>query len=278
MKHEIISTDRGRVLMLTDGKTQVGAALDFGIRVVHLSCAGMENLYYEQPADCSDGYTEKTGWRLYGGHRLWLAPESEKSYAPDNDPVSCTLTENGVILEQKTDPFLLLRKRLSVNFEPDGSIRVEHRIENAGDTPVTGASWGVNTLSGGGTATIPFPNDKAVSVFNPSRCISLWGDTDPHDPRLHFTKDSLTATFLPASEYLKLGLYVHAGQAVLENKGQRLHISFGVPAMAECPDNGCNFELFMCQNFMELETLGARKTIAPGEAVSHTEYWKLEKL
>ena len=36
---------RGRIYWMTDGKTDVGVALDFGIRIVHLSCAGMENLY-----------------------------------------------------------------------------------------------------------------------------------------------------------------------------------------------------------------------------------------
>ena len=38
----------GRVLWLTDGNTRVGVALDFGLRVVHLSCEGMENLFYTQ--------------------------------------------------------------------------------------------------------------------------------------------------------------------------------------------------------------------------------------
>ena len=52
----------GRIYFMTDGKLDVGVALDFGIRIVHLSCAGMENLYYSQPADLSDGFTTPDGW------------------------------------------------------------------------------------------------------------------------------------------------------------------------------------------------------------------------
>ena len=55
MKSEIRNTNRGKMLFLTDGKTEIGCALEFGIRVSHLSAVGMENIYYEQPADCSDG-------------------------------------------------------------------------------------------------------------------------------------------------------------------------------------------------------------------------------
>ena len=35
---------RGNLIWLSDGRTEAAAALDFGIRIVHLSCAGKPNL------------------------------------------------------------------------------------------------------------------------------------------------------------------------------------------------------------------------------------------
>ena len=45
---------RGNLIWLSDGRTEAAAALDFGIRIVHLSCAGKPNLFYSQPDDLSD--------------------------------------------------------------------------------------------------------------------------------------------------------------------------------------------------------------------------------
>jgi len=68
------------------------------------------------------------------------------------------------------------------------------------------------------------------------------------------------------------------GKAVFENKGQRLTLSFGSQPLAEYPDNGCNFELYMCSRFMELESLGVMTHILPGECASHTETWHLTRV
>lgn len=275
MNSEIRTTERwGRALWLWDDSVEVGVALDFGIRVVHLSCKGMENLYYVQPADLSDKFTTDKGWRLHGGHRMWLAPESTDSYYPDNDPVSYTLEENGVQLLQD-DPWMKLRKRLRITFRDDGTVCLDHSFENMSDRPVTGASWGINTLDGGGVAEICFNGERG---YNPKRVVSLWSYTDLHDPRLHFTAESLTAQHIAMDGYLKLGLYSNPGRAVLRNKGQQLTITFDAQPLERYMDNGCNFELYLCRQFMELETLGTRTEILPGQCACHTEVWQLSKL
>jgi len=275
MNSEIRTTQRwGKVLWLWDEHVEVGVALEFGIRVVHLSCPGMEILYYVQPADLSDNFTTEKGWRLHGGHRMWLAPECADSYYPDNDPVSYTLEGNSAVIVQNPEPWLQIRKHLRITFTGD-AVRLEHRIENLSDETRTGASWGVNTLDGGGEAEICFEGERG---YNPKRVVSLWGLTDLHDPRLHFTSDRLKATHLQVPEYLKIGLYANPGKAILRNKGQQLTITFDTQPLECYMDNGCNFELYMCTKFMELETLGVRTEMQPGETASHTEVWQLSKL
>ena len=94
----------GRVLWLRNEFAELAVALDFGIRIVHASYPGMENLFYEQPNDLSDGFVAEGGWRLYGGHRMWLAPESDDSYYPDNQPVSYEIADGHVLVTQPEDP------------------------------------------------------------------------------------------------------------------------------------------------------------------------------
>lgn len=265
----------GRVLWMSDGNTDVAVALDFGIRVVHLSASGCENLFYEQPADCSDGFTAGD-WRLYGGHRLWLAPESWDSYFPDNVPISYTIQEDSVLFEQEIDRQLNAYKSLSIAFLNDGSLCVEQKIRNASPEILEGAAWGVNTLDAGGTAEISFACAQ-VGGFQPQRTISLWSDTNLGDPRLKFTKDRLFATHMPSKDYLKIGLYSNPGKALFKNKGQCFELLFGADPNLCYPDNGCNFELFMCERFMELESLGMKTKILPGSSAVHTEYWRVSK-
>jgi hypothetical protein len=205
-----------------------------------------------------------------------MAPESQESYCPsENAPVSYTVFSDGVLLEQATEPLLQIGKRLRITCLEDGSVALDHEIINRSSETITGASWGVNTLDGGGVAEINFNGERA---YNPRRVVSLWGHTNLHDPRIHFEKDSVTATHMAdVTDYFKIGLYVQPGEAVLENKGQKLTISFDVAPMADCIDGGCNFELFLCPKFMELETLGVKTEIAPGKTAAHRETWHLTK-
>ena len=126
---------RGNLIWLSDGRTEAAAALDFGIRIVHLSCAGKPNLFYSQPDDLSDGLATEAGWRIYGGHRFWSSPESTRSYYPDNAPVACELLADGVCLRQRTDPWTGFEKTLILRFLPAGRHGKPRRIVVFGPHP-----------------------------------------------------------------------------------------------------------------------------------------------
>lgn len=273
MKHwETTDPEWGRILHLSDGKTEVSAALDFGIRVVGLSAAGEPNLFYRQPEDDQEYRTPK-GWRLYGGHRLWTAPEGDWSYYPDNAPVSWELSEEGVSLEQ-ADPWLRITKRLTLAFQPDGWIRVEHRVSNTDVKPISCGVWGVSTLSAGGSMEVSLP-PAGEDDYAPGRMVQLWGKTSLSDPRLRMEGDRLLLQQTPSDAFFKIGLYTGRGEAVYRNHGQRFTCRFG-SGEAPYPDGGCNFEAFLSSTMMELETLGGLCTLLPGEERTHTEFWQVE--
>ena len=277
MKYEIRQCHKKeQLLWMTDGHTDLAVSLDYGIRIIHLSCAGMDNLLYEQPEDLSDGLITDKGWRIFGGHRLWAAPESDKSYYPDQDPVSYELFENGVILTQEIDPWLNIKKQLRIEFCEDGSLLLKHRIENTSSVPCTFGSWGVTTFASDSNAEIWF--DGGLEGYNPKRKISLWGMTDLSDPRLRFTSDRIYAKQLPNSSELKIGIFSYSGHAELTAKNQCFQMDFEADTAKTYPDDGCNFELYTDSFVLELEALGQLCTLEQGQAATHWERWHVIKI
>ena len=263
----------GNLLWISSGSIEAAASLDYGLRIMVLRYVGMENLLYRQPDDRSDGLITENGWRIYGGHRFWTAPECDNSYYPDNAPVEYVIDEESVMLTQKTDQWTGLQKQLRLTFYKDVSLQVEHILTNCSTHSVNAAAWGITTLKGGGNAEIPYGG--CDDGYAPNRVLSLWGDTSLGDSRLSFSADKILARHDAGIGSMKLGIYSPYGKISMRNFGQRLEISFLVHPLAAYPDNGCNVELYLDKHIMELETLGELKEIAPGETITHTEYWRI---
>ena len=261
----------GNLLWLSNGKTEAAAALDYGLRIMVLRCVGMENVLYHQPDDLSDGLTTEKGWKIYGGHRFCTSPESDDSYYPDNEPIEYVIEEESVLLTQKTDSWTGFKKQLRLSFCDNGDIKVEHTLTNCNIQSVNVSLWGITTLKDGGTAKIPCKGN--AGGYTPNRSLSLWFDTSVSDSRLSFENNTIIGKHIPCENKLKIGAYSPQGKISMENLGQNLEISFAPHPMENCPDHGCNAELFLNKHIMELETLGELREIASGETVKHTEYW-----
>ena len=73
-------------IRLTNAEIELIATTDVGPRVIRLGFIGGQNLFKEWKDQL--GKTGSDKWVIYGGHRLWHAPEvMPRTYAPDNGPV-----------------------------------------------------------------------------------------------------------------------------------------------------------------------------------------------
>src|SRR5690349_18597412 len=71
---------------LSNGRVELIVTTDVGPRIIHFGFAGGENELATFPDML--GKTGESEWRVYGGHRLWHAPEDRtRTYVPDNSPV-----------------------------------------------------------------------------------------------------------------------------------------------------------------------------------------------
>lgn len=61
---------------------------------------------------------------------------------------------------------------------------------------------------------------------------------------------------------------LHSGQQVF-------NLFFPAEPKEAYADNGCNFELYMNRKFIELESLGTKTCLQPGETALHQEIWQV---
>lgn len=272
MKHTIKSHPvYGKCLFADNGIIEIGVPLEFGLRVGHFAFCGGKNVFYEQPKDMTT-FTTEQGWRLRGGHRLWLAPESEKDYCPDNAPIAYRIDGETVILTQQEDPWLQVIKQFELTF--DGAcLQVKHKVTNTGDAPLECSLWAISVVAPGGVETINFQRrDGGMDHWHR---ISMWDYTSLGDPRVTYTRDQIVIRHQPLEEKYKIGVGHPYGPVRYENGDTVFVKHFRVETDKTYPDANVSFETFCSRYMMEIETLSPLGNILPGGTMEHTETWEL---
>ncbi len=263
----------GLCLFAENGDVKIGIPLNFGIRISYLSYKGSENLFFEQPADMTDITTEE-GWRVYGGHRLWMAPESGITYYPDNDPITYQLVDDKIVLTQEIDPWLNIKKVFEITLGKK-TVKIKHIVQNLNDKPIKFALWPITSLDGGGVETIPLPTLK--DGFKKHYNLTSWYYNDLSDERVEFSKNYITITHKPIKVNFKIGVGHPYGNVKYVNKGVVFEKAYKVFDNKKYTDGGVSYETYFCEHMVEVETLSPLFTIKPNKTAVHTEKWILSK-
>lgn len=261
----------GKCLFADNGIIEVGIPLDFGLRVGHFSFVGEKNVFFEQPNDM-EKFTTDEGWRIRGGHRLWIAPESPLTYCPDNEPISYTVSDDTVTLVQKEDPWLHIIKTFTLKF--DGArLEVVHRIENLSEDELECSLWAISVMAAGGTEYIDF--ERRDGGMDHWHRISTWDYTSLGDPRATYTRDEIKIRHLPVDERYKIGVGHPFGPVRYENDSVVFKKYFAVEKDKIYPDANVSYETFFSQYMVEMESLSPLSKIGKGERMEHSEVWEL---
>jgi len=259
----------GPCATLTDGRCSIYISLSFGPRIIGLE-AGKQNLLGEM-APTGDMET----FQLYGGHRLWVAPEDVVvSYEPDNAPVEVT-EEGGWTCFTSPLGVSRLAKTLSVRVrETGGGFVIRHQITNRSDADVRVSAWGLTVMTTGGECLIPQPpHADHPGALLPARPMVVWPYTDMSDPRWTWGKRVIRLRHDGDRGPQKIGAMIGEGIATYSVYGQTFVKRFSAEADATYPDLGCNFETFTRQDMLEVESLGPLAYLRPGESTETFETW-----
>ena len=263
---------------IANGKVELIVTTDVGPRVIRFGFIGGQNLFKE--------YAEHAGkrggkqWRLYGGHRLWHAPEdSKRTYFPDNFPVAVEQRAGTVKFIQPVETTTGIQKEIEIKLAPSRTgVELVHRLRNTGAWAVELAPWALSVMAPGGTCVIPLPaRGTHPKDLLPGNLLTLWLYTDMSDKRWTWGRKYilLRQDASPKVTPQKLGALVPDGWAGYALNGQLFVKKFACVAGANYADLGCNFETFTNHEMLEVETLGAFTRIEPGQTVEHRETWSL---
>ena len=263
-------------IRLSNGQIELIATTDVGPRIIRFGFVGGTNFMKEYPEQV--GKTGGDEWRIYGGHRLWQAPEDlKKSYALDNGPVAHNWNGGTLKLTQKVDA-TGIEKEIDITMDAKRDrVTLVHRLTNRAPAGVSLAVWALSAMAPGGRAIFPQEVYRSHSdQLLPVRAMAVWGYTDMKDPRwtwgtkyIQLRQDNAVATpqKLGMTNTLGWAAYV-IDKAIFINR-------FGYDSSGQYPDFNSNCETYTDGTMLEVETLGPMTQLAPNESVEHTEEWYL---
>jgi hypothetical protein len=255
MNIRCISWGTWEALQCSHGQYELIAGISAGPRILSLRHLNGANLLYEDKNDFRVG-----DWRLYGGHRFTIAPESDASYCPDNEPCETDITPAGVTIKAKQRPDGL---RLSIQISAAAQgFDVLHLLENKGADNWEGALWAITCI----------PRTAALRAACTDSSLHYWPGADPENWRMENGQVSVASGGFTA----KAGWHSRRIQlAAQQQQGLLVIQSPDAAAQQECTDNGCNTEVYVCAGFMELETLSSNQQVPPGGVAQHLQQWRL---
>jgi hypothetical protein len=219
--------------------------------------------------------TSEGFWKIFGGHRLWSAPEAEpRTYSRDDAPVEIEEGSGRVRITGPVEKENSIQKQIEITTHGCGA-EVLHKIQNTGRWPIRTACWALSVMAPGGFAAAALKPAKGGNRLLPDRRISLWPYTDLADERLVLDKDYIFVGQKPEiAKPFKIGISAEPGICAYFLKGVVFLKKFNIKE-GEHPDFGCNTEIYSCGEFLELETLGPLRIIEPGAVIEHREFWSL---
>lgn len=262
---------------LSNGEVELVVTTDVGPRIMRYAFMGGQNLFKEY--DDQMGQVGGDQWRIYGGHRLWHAPEAKpRSYAPDNDPISYDWDGVRLLLKQATEPLTGIAKEMVVILAPRGPhVTVHHTLINTNQWTIRTAAWAMTTMAQDGRAI--FPQEPALpypEYLPPARPITVWHYTDMSDPRWTWGSKYIQLRQDPsAADPEKIAIRNSLGWSAYCLGGEVFVKRFSYDPQAVYPDYGCNNATFTNADMIEIESLGPFTDLAPQAKAHCTEHWFL---
>ena len=260
-------------------ESELIVSTDIGPRILRFGFINSQNFFHLSPDDL--GKTGGPDWRIYGGHRLWHAPEATpRSYFPDNDPVKYSFFSNTIKLVQPKETTTGIVKEIEISLSPDSNhATVLHRLINENLWDIECSPWAISALAQGGYAIIPHePYGEGNDFLLPSRPLVLWQYTRMADPRWIWGNKYIQAKQVPELiAEQKMGVLNKQGWTAYSLNGEILIKKFEYRPGAIYPDFNSNNEIYINGNLLEIETLGPMTKIPPHGSVEHTEHWMLAK-
>ena len=255
---------------ITNGDVKLIVTTSVGPRIMHFGFCDKENILRVCK---SDFMNRSADFKFYGGHRLWHAPEHQvRTYLPDNMQCEVEILPLGLKVSHYEEDNKIT-KTMQIEMKDNGRVRIIHSLKNNSTFDYNLACWGITQMRAGGVAIMP-QDDRKTGLL-PNRSIALWDYSDLSDSRLSFTsKNIVIKQDVEVKKPFKIGNYNRDGYLAYFNEGDLFVKEFDVQD-GDFADYGSNAEIYVNEEFLELESLSALVEIPENEEIEHTEVWQL---
>jgi len=267
-------------IRLSNREIELIITTDVGPRIIRCGYINRQNLLYVSGSE--RGKTGGSEWHIYGGHRLWHAPEiMPRTYFPDDNPVNFVCEGNALKLTQIIESTTWIIKEMDITLDPENNhVNIIHRLTNKNLWPIETSPWAITAHAAGCRAILPQePYIDPVENLLPARPLVLWNYTHMNDKR-----------WIWGNKYIQLkhdaAIKSEQKIGILNKQGWTAYINFNILMVKYFefdpdviyPDYGCNNEVYVNGDLLEIETLGPVTKLAPESAVEHTEQWFITTL
>ncbi|MCK5128600.1 MAG: hypothetical protein KAQ68_02015 [Clostridiales bacterium] len=262
----------GRCVEISNGKVEVVITLDMGPRVIRYGLTGKANMFCNK----IDETYEKTGWKILGGHRIWMSPEHDVlTYEPDNEPIEYKQITGGVHIIGNLEKGTGLRKEMFVMLEEIGTnVAIKHCITNNNLWPVELAAWAMSVMAPGGMEVVPVNREDTGLLAN--GWLGIWPYSKMNDPRVWWGERYITLKSVVGYDgSFKFGITNPLGWAAYFYEGMAFVKKFQYSQGADYPDGGMNYETFTNDFMLEMESLSPLQKIEHKQSIVHLECWSL---
>lgn len=255
---QVVPQVDGSIYSLTFKNIEFKVDASRGAKISSLALSGNEFLVSE---------AESSGF-LWGS-ALWTAPQNEWGWPPpfmelEDGDYTGSITDNKIILESVEELDMQFVKTFWAN-ESDTSISIKYTLKNVGDASYTKALWEltrppVNGLTFWPTGPGGTWGDLASSVVENGNYSWLDIDAEPRSG-LKFFADGAE------------GWFVHV------DADRRLFVKvFEDVDQADFASEEGELELWIADDYIELENIGALQTLAAGESFDYDVKWYFREL
>ena len=274
----------GRCLKIENALAEVYVTLDIGPRIIRYALRGGHNFFFEDRTRSvkhdekamSDFYGRGASWFIYGGHRIWVSPESlPRCYYPDNKGVAYTVDGSEFTFTPAPQNENGLQMQLVVSLDENSTrVTVKNRVTNIAPEAQEFSVWALSVLAPGGMEFVPMNTNDTGLLGN--RTMALWPYTDMSDKRVAWGKEFIMLRqSRRAKVAFKIGLDNRRGFAAYILRGAMFVKHLPYVEGAVYPDGGMNFETYTNDKFLEMESLSPLKKVACGEMCEHVENWEI---
>lgn len=251
---------------VTLGPYRLGIPSEFGPRVLSLRHGDGTEIF----ATSVEATLQRAGssYTFYGGHRLWASPEvPEFTYASEDSPCSVETAGDVVVVRGGVDD-AGYGKEISVTLEDD-RLRVEHTLTREPGAVDGMAAWAITQLPLDGLALLPLSGPDTAPL--PNRELVLWPYTSTTDERLRFSEHGVEISARTGSP-MKLGTGPRRPRLGYLRAGQLFVKEFDSTNSGPTPDLGAGSQVFVGQEFCEMETVGG---LSEGTVATVSELWSV---